>query len=123
MLHIYRISSILYIKDQIASENILPLKCNAISAWLSLLIFACLVVFAQTSDECSVDDGYTLYPNGKCYKAFTKDTNCAARVTCNKEKARLAMLKNKEDVLLHNNTLTGFAFFPILTQKLQNMQS
>ncbi len=61
---------------------------------------------------CSMDGGYIRHSNQKWYKVFNDTrTNCAARVACNKDNARLAMLKTEEDVILHNDELTSINIF------------
>ncbi len=61
---------------------------------------------AAGSRICS-KNGYTLQENGKWYKVSNQSaTHCEANVACNRDGARLAMLKAEEDVTIFNN-ITG----------------
>ncbi len=55
------------------------------------------------SPNCS-KNGYTLRENGKLYKVSNQSaTHCEASVACNRDGARLTMLKTEEDETIFNN--------------------
>ncbi len=62
-------------------------------------MLACLVGLSTADSLSCHKDNYTLQDDGKWYKVVSEGTtHCAASVNCNRDGARVAMIKNQKEI-------------------------